>query len=220
MCRETVRVYKMYGAKRALENLSQGRLKVSTLKDLNDPFEFRGFKFEAKDQRSMWEKFRKKVFERTGVICFFQSWKNPVVWSHYGENHRGIAIGLDVPRQCLVHVKYRKTRTLAPDLTKLSDNELTDLNQTILSTKYKHWEYENEVRTFVPLENPYPDTGLFFKNFDSKLVPKEVVIGPLSEVTSDQLESIVKKYGLEKTTSRLAFNSYRVVKQRLKQLQK
>jgi hypothetical protein len=42
------------------------------------------------------ELFYRSISERYRVICFSQNAKDVLIWSHYGDSHKGIAIGFDV----------------------------------------------------------------------------------------------------------------------------
>jgi len=41
-----------------------------------------------------------------GVMCFSSTWKNPVMWSHYADQHRGICLGFEVPDVYRKKIKY------------------------------------------------------------------------------------------------------------------
>jgi len=213
-----MRVYKFYSKKWALDALAKKRLKISTLHDLNDPFEFIYSTSRDSVQRKIWHKAAMGIFESNGLISFSKSWSNPVIWSHYGENHRGAALGFDVSDDWLWEVSYRSKRNPLPDLNLLSDAEKIELFRKSVSTKYLHWKYEKEYRVFVELNTP--DNGLFFKEFDDDIVLKELIIGPKSDLSSDEVHNAFGADPLEITTSRLAFNTYSVVKQKHKSRQK
>ncbi|MDV7141946.1 DUF2971 domain-containing protein [Tropicimonas sp. TH_r6] len=208
-----MRVFKFCNLEFGRDNLKRHRLKISTLSDLNDPFEFRGFKVKGKASRLTWDRTRSSLLSNKGIICFSRDWSDPVLWSHYADSHRGLALGFDIPDDLLVGVDYRKKRKNYGDISSLSKNEKEALILSSLATKYKRWEYENEVRVFVSIETKDPETKLFFKNFDEKLVLKEIVIGPLAKVSSHELRKACGQPDIKVTTSRLAFTKYGVVSQ-------
>ncbi|MEP4552479.1 MAG: DUF2971 domain-containing protein [Tateyamaria sp.] len=181
--------------------------------DLNDPFEFRNFNFPSEVSREIWEKTRAHLFSDNGIICFCRDWSNPVIWSHYADNHRGLALGFDIPKSHVLPVEYRKVRKRLPELSKLPSSKLMPLVQGALTTKFKHWEYENEVRMFSNADEKCMNTGLFFKSFDKGLVLREIIIGPLSGVTSQEIAEHIDLTLVKIVTSRLAFTKYSVVRQ-------
>ena len=107
---EWARVYKFYPLRSALRNLNEKRLKVSMISELNDPFEFLGYRFPNRQVRTAWEKMRSSVWNDKGLICFSESWSNPVLWSHYADKHKGLALGFDVQKQYLHKIDYIRER--------------------------------------------------------------------------------------------------------------
>lgn len=216
-----MRLYKFYSKEWALDALRKQRLKISTIGDLNDPFEFVGSTSSNPEQRRIWHKATLHMFASNGLISFAEHWSNPVLWSHYADRHRGAALGFDVNDKFLWKVKYRSARKALPDLTQLSANQRLDLIKDSVQTKFLHWNYEAEQRIFVNLDPKEEENGLYFKDFDDDLVLKEVIIGVRSDLTSTQIaKSLDDKTCPHVTTSRLAFGSYRVVPQRNKKFQR
>ena len=86
----------------------------------------------------------------------------------------------------------------------------------LLTTKYSHWRYEKEWRAFVTVEDRDPDTGLYFVDFSERLQLREVVVGALSTITRSELSDALGGLATEVQTAkaRLAFQSFRVVRQR------
>lgn len=91
-----------------------------------------------------------------GVCCFSSSVDNPVLWSHYGDQHRGFCIGYDLnrnPKPNLHKVIYGGDRTILTSLIAkaLFDNDpdsLKLLDRNMLLRKASSWKYERERRMF------------------------------------------------------------------------
>lgn len=86
----------------------------------------------------------------------------------------------------------------------------------VFFTKYAHWKYENEVRCFVTLEERDPEKNLYFVDFSDELKLKEVIVGANSPITKIDIQkalggqlSFVTVFKV-----RLAFNTFRVVRQK------
>ncbi|MFG6590708.1 DUF2971 domain-containing protein [Sulfitobacter sp. 1A12157] len=218
--REVVRVYKFCNEEFGLSNLAKGRLKISTLDDLNDPYEFNGFSFSTVQSRHLWDRVRKLTFQNSGLLCFSKTWSNPVLWSHYADSHKGMALGFDVPTDLLLAITYTKHRPTIPNLSELPAAKHSKLIQSALVHKYKHWEYENEVRAFVKADEVCPKTNLYFMQFGRNLVLREVILGPRSSLTSAVVREQSECANVKVVTSRLAFKNYKVVKQRNPRLQR
>jgi len=101
-----MRVYKFYSAKWGREAIRKKRLKLTTLEDINDPFEFIPFNLKEKSFRKPLIDIKEKLLKDKGIICFSRAWNNPVLWSHYADKHRGLALGFDVPDDLLLAANY------------------------------------------------------------------------------------------------------------------
>lgn len=94
-----------------------------------------------------------------GVSCFSTDFKNLLMWSHYGDEHKGICIGYDldrVPAPVLNKVLYGGQRKIKTSLVKQAlidkdDNALHELHQNILLRKASAWKYEKEWRLLGPV---------------------------------------------------------------------
>jgi hypothetical protein len=214
-----VRVYHFLNRHFGLENLRRQRLKIATINDLNDPFELLGPAPTDPNGRQRFRIWKDGMSARYGMLCFSGGWHNPVQWSHYAESHRGICLGFDVPDPALIKVKYRTSR-LKPNIAALeSSDEGTSAQEMrrILSTKYQHWQYENEHRCFLRLQDRDPSTGLFFASWwTGQLALKEVFVGHHSTVTRKELDLALGNMAGEVVAKkvRLAFQNYSVVEQR------
>jgi hypothetical protein len=88
------RVYKFICAQYGVSNLEKKRLKLSTIDDLNDPFDLRSLDTthpacEKAADTVTWY-FRKT----NAILCFSRNWDNLLLWSHYGASHTGICLGV------------------------------------------------------------------------------------------------------------------------------
>ena len=214
---DTIRLYKFYSAQWGVDSLKKTRLKISTLDDLNDPFEFNGFSFKNKKDRLAWLKTRKQLWQNKGLISFSDRWSNPVIWSHYAENHKGICLGFDVSKNFAFKVLYPPTREHIPSISEIVDTNDSEVLKKMSLTKYAHWEYENEWRVFIKLGQP--DNDLFFEGYSDKMQLREIIIGAESDLSSQQLRRHCSN-SVEVHTARLAFKAFRIVPQKLKRLQK
>ncbi|RXT24764.1 hypothetical protein B5P46_15835 [Rhizobium leguminosarum] len=211
-----MRVYHFIDEKWGLDNIRRRRLKIARISDLNDPFELeiaspdptvrRAFR-QTKAQLNGW----------AGLLCFSRDWRNPVQWAHYGDRHRGLCLGFDIPDPLLTTVVYR-SRLLKADMVAMNgaDDQQWEFYKKVLSTKYTHWKYENEVRLFIRLDDEDAQAkDLYFKSFDSEMALKEVIVGHRSELLrKDLIDAIGENAAsVRLRRGRLAFNSYRVVTQ-------
>lgn len=209
--KETMRVYHLLPKKWALADLKNRRLKVATFDDLNDPFELRGVRLENRSERKRFNHWRKRTAAELGLMCFSKCWRNPVLWSHYAEEHKGICLGFDVPASCLSKVQYAPERLqfeqLIPNKCQL---------QKLLRTKYEDWKYEAEYRRIVDLDNTWKADKLHFWPFGRDLELREVVLGARCKTGKEQVED---HFGdgfnrIQLVQARPAFQTFNVVKDR------
>ena len=166
----------------ALHTLESLRLRVGRLASLNDPFDCAPH-FLSSDgdefQRTMCD-IMPRLFhgrnETLGVVSFTRTWKEPVMWSHYADSHRGIAIVLRRPKGTdLLRVKYSRTRPNIP-LGWILDPERNEQTAAAIvdsfNVKSLTWKYEKETRILVKLAGCEVSGGHYFIK-----IPPDYLIG-------------------------------------------
>lgn len=208
-------VYHFVNADYGLQDLVRRRLKIARLDDLNDPFELLGYAARDAATRNAFADTKAALANDRGMLCFSRDWHNPVQWSHYADHHRGLCLGFDIPASKLTPVTYLSRRPV-PDLAVLVGGGVAGREAMLkmLSTKFSHWRYENEVRVFTRLDDA--DGRLYFADFGKDLRLCEVIVGALSNVTRADLAKALGGLAPDVTArkARLAFRSFRVVEQR------
>jgi hypothetical protein len=209
-----MRVYHLMKEKWAREALKLRRLKLSLLDDMNDPFELLAVSLVDRQDRVDFRQLRKELSQEIGVLCFSRSWSNPVLWSHYGDRHHGVCLGFDVPDHALTEVDYQLERFTANDGNRSDETSVKELADKLLTTKFEHWRYEDEVRVVLRLEGMKPESGLFFVRFSSDLRLREVISGPRSALSLADVRALLTEEdrNVTLTQGRLAFGSFKVVK--------
>lgn len=161
-------------AKSILENRSIGFAKPDTF---NDPYELKAAyppqgdnplallidTIRSSGKQSIWS-------DTSGVLCLTRNPLNALMWAHYGDEHRGVVLGIDVKQagfldvqRCLVpaqfgNVVYTHTRPTQPLAAFQGDSPIRvghthhyqvgheeKLQRTFLQ-KPACWAYEEEVR--------------------------------------------------------------------------
>lgn len=217
----TMRVYHFLSRKYGLEDIHRRRLKIATLDDLNDPFEMLAMSLRDPELRQAFRTTKAQMAKQAGLLCFSRSWRNPVQWSHYAERHHGLCLGFDIPDNLVTTVSYRRKR-LPVDRALLEGPNAEAFMRTVVSTKFSHWRYENEVRLFVTLEDRDAETGFWFREFDADLALREVVVGAACDVTRSELADVLGdlEVSVKKRKARLSFQRFAVVNQMRKALWK
>jgi hypothetical protein len=126
----------------------KNRLYAAKYKDLNDPMEGQYYYQTGELNRDI----KNKLLEEKGELrlCSLSKVKdNQLMWSHYTNGHRGVAIGLRIDE-----TKYTVKPIQYNGLTSIRNQDFNDQTAIeILSHKLEVWNYETEVRAFVRDKN-------------------------------------------------------------------
>jgi hypothetical protein len=208
-----VLVYHFLSERWALEDLAKKRLKIALFDELNDPFELLGLNLSDEELRRAFQRSKNRIAKANGLLCFSRSWHNPVLWSHYADKHKGICLAFEIPDHRLLSVSYTGERLIDEiPLLLRGDEAAEDVMKKLLATKFKHWEYKDEVRAFVGLDE-IDSTGFYFKDFSEDTVLKEVILGVRCKTSKGQIKRLVSSYASSTriVKARLAFHTFRVV---------
>ena len=225
---EMNRVYYFCNEEFGLENLEKSRIKLSTVLEMNDPFELSCYKLSDKMHRRAAKKLKEDFANRFGFICFSGSFNSPVQWAHYADSHRGICLGFDVPRSELRPVNYIDSR-MGFDLNaylNMDSNGKRDWLAELMRTKNSHWGYEDESRRMFFIEGSDSEVikgrTLYFRRFADIGVLKEVVVGCNSGISRERVKKALAGLSglVESFKVRPAFNSFVMVRNQNKGLWK
>jgi Protein of unknown function (DUF2971) len=212
-----VRVYHFVNEQFGLEDIRLRRLKIARINELNDPFEWLPVEASNLAFRQTFQAIKDQQANSKGILCFSKTWRNPVQWSHYADRHRGICMGFDIPDRLLKEVSYLPSR-LQFDLPRMqNDPEFAkDFMDRVISSKFTHWRYEKEMRSFVSLDPTTAQNGLYFIDFSADISLTEVIVGSTSSITRSQLGGALGNLArdVKCRKARLAFKSFKVVEQR------
>ena len=189
-------------------------MKVSRFSDSNDPYELMALAFDSGTIRTAISKFKAEYDQNVGLLCFSSNWASPVLWSHYGDRHRGICLGFNVHKSEAIKVRYADNRlhTQLPDFGRL--NNVDDkLRELLICTKFRDWGYEKEIRLEAPLNQAVREGSNFFWKFGDKLQLAEVVLGPLCDLSVDSVRQKVISLYPDVVTyqARFAIKSFSIV---------
>jgi len=210
-----MKVYHFTSDKYALDVIANQRMKVSRFDDLNDPFELYAVDLQDRQYTNEFIAFKQHMSERIGILCFSKSWRSPLLWSHYANRHKGVALECEAQDNIIHPIKYRKRRyTINIEKVRTGAERFNkeDIDAMWL-TKYVQWKYEEEMRVLLSKSDFYQENGIHFYNLGSDIQLRGIVLGPLCNISIKEIESrlpLNKKILVLK--SRLAFHSFNVVK--------
>ena len=209
--------YHFISEKYALDAIANQCLKLSLIDDLNDPFDLFAADLPDSESRKEALKFKKHMAERVGIICFSKKWKNPLLWSHYADRHKGVALEFLIKDSIALPVKYKKNRFRVNLKEKKYRNKDVTKAETegLWLTKYESWGYEEEKRVICTKSECINKGSLFFKSFNDEIFLQGIVLGPLSKLSTKSIEDkLPSGKELSVIKSRLAFRSFSIVTQR------
>lgn len=210
-------VYHLLSAEYGFDDIDKGRIKIARYSDSNDPFELLAANLSDKTIRRAVQGL-KSEFQRTkGYISFSRSWRNPVLWSHYADKHKGLALGFKIPDRLASEMQYTHSRI---PLTYERNNPAFGVSrvfaQRLIHTKYEHWDYEQEIRMHIGLDEGTEENGLYFMPFSEELQLLEVVLGHECPLTMRNLWEKLSAYNppVRIIKGRLAFTTFTVTEDR------
>ena len=210
-----MRIYHLLSTSHAINNIALKRIKVARYADLNDPFELLAGELSNKVLRRAVSALKAEFNQSRGLLCFSKSWHNPVLWSHYADKHRGVALGFDVENEYGALIEYSDERLPAKFTENGRGNELDPMFvRDLVYTKYMHWKYEEEFRLHVDLDAAQNEGGLFFTEFeDIGIELREVILGHSCSVPINKIRNLVEANyeSIDVIKARLGFREFEVV---------
>jgi hypothetical protein len=196
--------------------LAERRMKLSLFDELNDPFELLGASIGDKLARRVFKSILRKHWTGSiGIICFSDTWRNPVMWAHYGDKHRGVCLGFDVPDELAKQVRYEPDRLIAAlDHHKPAAGLTVENLETVLLTKYQDWAYEHEWRVFADLKQRDVN-GRFYVDFGAALALRSVIVGSRCDSSVPKIAKLVSNADgpVSIWQARPGFTKFEIVKQ-------
>ena len=214
-----MRAYKFLDAHFGLKSLSERRLKISRIHELNDPFELAPYDITDATFRKTFFATRDDMDKEKGLVCFSEDWRNPLIWAHYSDKQKGMCLGFQIPEMKgdpendeSGRVTYEPTLLSFPlNFSELSPKERFAHVWKIPFTKFADWVYEHEIRLWATLEEE--ENGLYFLEFGEKLHLTEVILGQRCTLSRQAISEALRPLAGEVTISkaRAAYDKFEMV---------
>ncbi|MGE9268429.1 MAG: DUF2971 domain-containing protein [Verrucomicrobiales bacterium] len=202
---KSILLYRFLDASAALKTIESRKLKVGRILEFNDPFEWRPgitntIPAGQMVVESVMDRFVSDMNSKIGIICMSSSAKEPVLWSHYADNHHGVALEFDylTEKGDLSEVRYSDKRPII-DANRLHDE--THLRETLkpmIDQKSTGWSYEKEYRVHVNLQDCDIANGLYFKAIPDGFLTR-VILGYRCPLEASYLRKALDAVGLTDT---------------------
>lgn len=135
-------------ASKAVESLLQNIEYHATNPEVMDAEEYLRLSIASEIEREL-----RSAYDQ-GVLCLSRRHDSPLMWSHYGDQHRGICVELDVSKfsaDAIHKVEYGTSRRVTASAIHrwLRDDDTDakrEIDRACLLTKSSEWNYEDEYR--------------------------------------------------------------------------
>ena len=198
-------LYRYMSALGAVRTLETMHLRVSRLTELNDPFDclpniVGGTGQEKLLAREIAARLLQKREEQYGIVCFSRTWKEPLMWSHYADAHRGVVLAIKQPASdALYDVKYKSKRPVV-HCKEFMSNDPSDEKAVIaklmasMRTKSRSWSYEREVRVISELDRCEQDGGFYYTALP-KTVVAAIICGMRCDIPPTYFQRLLNRQG-------------------------
>lgn len=177
-------------------------------------------RLEADGNRAVTDSLAESINQTVGILSLTSEPASLLMWSHYADSHRGIAVGMDsesaffhlpdpLRRQTPIHeVQYAKEQTKTV-------SQLSEEYQACLLTKSKDWAYEREFRVMRVLTSGYEIGGKDAEGHGIYLFsyPKEAVVEVIfglrcSDKCQARVRAALARHGMESVRLRMVHQSH------------
>lgn len=165
-------------------------IKFTPFSDFNDPFESYGASIEPYDDDSLVHlTMRHELNEKLACLCLSRDPLNVLMWSHYGDKHKGLVIGFDsesagfedesnfIITASKGSINYKSERNKKGVRVTCENIYTEDVSKELLLNKSLHWSYEDEVRIIKRTDLLEPVDGHLIHRIANKWAIKELYIG-------------------------------------------
>ena len=144
-------LYKYMPAKFGMESIRNNNIKLTTIQEANDLYEFKVLTFQGKEGGIIDLYDPDNLFKNELILCLSKSYCSPVMWTHYAQNNSGFVLGYECTTQNinLINVRYDSNMS---GINKLNRSIHSKFEEKLAEIKYKDWAYEEEVRILFPKE--------------------------------------------------------------------
>ncbi len=131
----------------SLQNLQNGKVYFSYIRYFNDPYEAAFYPDESCNYSIVdLPNIEYKYEMQCRVFCFSETFQNPIMWSHYGNSHKGFCVGYDIKDILSIPSIVFDRVTYSDDKPFLSNEDI--LNGCALFYKSSDWKKEEDGAQF------------------------------------------------------------------------
>lgn len=126
-----------------------------------------------------------------GVVCFSKTFDDIIMWGHYANGHRGFVIEFDE----ILFNGVERLNVVYTERPHLLDKDISEPDnfRKFISTKYKGWSYEQEVRLLCSTNDVSIYDGRSHLDFDPKTILRIYLGGKADEKLIRKIAKLVQE---------------------------
>lgn len=201
-----MKIYRYLNSAAAIQTIETRSLRVGRILEFNDPFEWQlGIKgLPLQCEKEIYRAIQDWLEDRNsvaGIVCFSAKCKEPLLWAHYADRHRGIVLEFDYDEtsERLEKIIYSKNRVVLDipnyKLPHFTQGEFVQFAQKMVTQKSLGWKYEQEYRLHVDLKDCDVHSGSFFIGIPDSVL-RRVICGYRCDVEKLYLRRLLDKVDL------------------------
>lgn len=133
-----------------------------------------------------------KYSEHFGLLCLSAKRDNILMWSHYADSHKGAVIGFD-SKKLFQHGYFKVGYSEERCRENIIGEKDMDGLMKLFATKAKMWEYEDEYRALIKLDDCIKNSAdIYLYSFDREVI-KEFIFG--IRVLENDKKDVLRRLG-------------------------
>lgn len=219
-----MKLYHFTSAQYVIPSILENRFKLSTFRNLNDPYEVMPIMRDKDGHYASAVLVRHHIqdmLKNTGLLCLSEDIHSTAMWGHYADRHRGVAYEFHFEQEVLgrlFHVDYKDERVELSDHPNKGDEaEYREFIAKLLARKAECWGFESEFRWVFPLNNGkvhvrVEKDGLIYMKIPQEL--KRIILGVDCPLIEGVVINALHEHGYKDvavTRARLSDRDYQVI---------
>ncbi len=157
LLKSTDKLFKFYSLNlNNIDSLFRNYFYLSNPGDFNDPFDCNVNLFEDADELNKIQSVTRNNYKDIGICAFSETINNHLLWAHYTKNYNGFVLEfrgdkIDITYDRKQIKRYTLTRVIYPEKPVKIKKSYPFALHYLLTTKFKHWEYEKEWRIITEI---------------------------------------------------------------------
>lgn len=142
-----------------IDSLLRNYFYLSNPSDFNDPFDCNLNLVKTNEKLEKLKTVKRNVIYNIGITSLSEEIENPLMWAHYTNNYSGFALSfgdrIDIQERKEFFGRHTITRVIYPKAPVIIKAEYPFAEHYLLTTKFKHWQYEKEWRIICDLKQKH-----------------------------------------------------------------